>query len=104
MEELTPRQEEVYRVMVDYFRQYQRMPGIRDLCVPLGIDSLNGVMCHLVALQRKGYLTGVRKADEGGKGAKARGIRFVGVRLIPVFDNTLAGQAARLLWVEKCPS
>ena len=104
MELLTPRQEEVYRVMVAYFQENQRMPSLREMGVLLGIDSLNGVMCHLVAMQRKGYLTGVRKADEGGKGAKARGIRFSGVRLIPVFDNTLAGQAARLLWVEKCPS
>lgn len=51
---LTNRQKEVLALV----RRLSSMrgPTIRQLLPPLGISSPNGVVCHLIALQKKGYL------------------------------------------------
>ncbi len=89
---LTPRQEEVYRWMVGFRLEHDKMPTVRDVMAGLGIKSPNGVCCHLGALQRKGLITGHRQA------AGARSIRFAGVRVTAAFDDSEAGQIAQRLW------
>lgn len=69
---LTPRQREVLRALVAYVLRHQRMPTIRELLALIGVTATNGVMCHLDALVRKGYL---RRTNE------SRGMTLPGVRI-----------------------
>lgn len=50
--DLTTRQREV----LDLFRTTSPPPTVREMAEALGITSVNGVVCHLKALVRKGYL------------------------------------------------
>ena len=53
--DLTPRQHGVLRCMlVNWLRGY--IPTTRDLMLELNISSPNGVMGHVTALRRKGYV------------------------------------------------
>ena len=56
MQDLTDRQ----RAFLDYIRGYLDdegfPPTIRDMCRYFGINSPNGVVCHLDALEKKGYI------------------------------------------------
>lgn len=52
-------------------------PTLRELGDAIGIRSTNGVMDHLKALERKGYI-------ERGMGAKSRDIRLVGQTTVTV--------------------
>lgn len=51
---LTDRQRE----LLDFIRQHSRLaaPTVREMARAFGIASPNGVQCHLIALERKGYL------------------------------------------------
>ncbi len=53
---LTPRQQEVYQFIRSYFRLRRCCPAIRDIAKHFAIRSTNGVVCHLNALEAKGYL------------------------------------------------
>jgi repressor LexA len=67
---LTTRQREV----LDYLRQYRDrhgyMPTVREVADRFNIGSNNGVVCHLLALEKKGFI----QRDP----VKARAIRLVG--------------------------
>lgn len=56
MSTLTKRQQEI----VDFIRDYQRgfgfAPSLLDIQHEFGFGSPNSVMCHLVALRRKGVV------------------------------------------------
>ena len=51
---MTKRQQEVY----DFIRQNIGFygPTVREIAAALGMKSPNGVMCHLEALEQKGYI------------------------------------------------
>lgn len=51
---LTDRQRELLELVRSHSRLYG--PTVRELCLAAGINSPNGVACHLRALERKGYL------------------------------------------------
>lgn len=53
---LTKTQRAMLEFWLDHFRAHQRFPAIREACAKFGIQSPNGIMCHLKALERKGYL------------------------------------------------
>ena len=53
---LTKRQRAVWRWIRDYHDRNRHGCSVRDLCQQFGIKSTNGVMCHLKALIRKGWL------------------------------------------------
>jgi len=73
MKNLTNRQEEVLRVIVEFIREHMAPPTIREIGDMVGISSTNGVMDHLKALQRKGWL------KEGIEGhAKSRKVALTG--------------------------
>lgn len=65
--------------MADHFATHQRMPTMRELMARLGITSTNGLLPHLLALVRKGYLHWDRGDQVSGKPAKARAYEIVGL-------------------------
>jgi SOS-response transcriptional repressor LexA len=53
---LTPRQKVVLDFITAYLQREGRSPSVREIGRALGIRSTNGVIDHLVTLERKGYL------------------------------------------------
>lgn len=56
MTALTARQRQVLTVIARSFRDHGRAPSIREMCDAMGIESPNGIYCHLLALARKGVI------------------------------------------------
>jgi len=54
---LTARQQQVYDLICSYIEENDRPPSIRELMKLLGIRSINGMVCHLRALETKGLLS-----------------------------------------------
>ncbi|MCX7663983.1 MAG: transcriptional repressor LexA [Gemmataceae bacterium] len=70
---LTETQAKVFEYILDSIKNRGFAPSIRDICHEFNWDSPNGAICHLKALERKGYI--VRPKDERIPGKKiARGI------------------------------
>jgi len=63
---LTRRQAQILGYIVDCIREHRLPPTIAEIGDRFGIASTNGVNDHLVALERKGYIT---------RSSKARSIR-----------------------------
>jgi repressor LexA len=64
---LTPRQEQLLRLIENSLSQRGYVPTLQELAQALGINSLQGVKDHLAALERKGYVrrpAGKRRAIE----------------------------------------
>jgi repressor LexA len=61
--ELTAKQAQV----LDFIRQHSAFygPAIREIAAGLQIRSPNGVVCHLDALERKGYISRKRGVARG---------------------------------------
>jgi repressor LexA len=55
--ELTERQRMVLNAIRRFMAEKKYPPIYRDLCGPTGIKTPNGVRSHVLALQRKGYVT-----------------------------------------------
>lgn len=53
---LTPRQRSVYEFIRDQIHGRGYGPTVREIGIQFGINSPNGVMCHLKALQKKGFI------------------------------------------------
>jgi len=68
---LTSRQADVYDAICDHIVEYHRPPTVRALADQLGISSPNGVMSHLKALQKKGFL---EHEDNVSCGMKLKGV------------------------------
>lgn len=56
MKNLTDRQKEIYQFLVEYFREQGYPPTIREIGFRFGIRSTKGVVDHLTALERKGFI------------------------------------------------
>jgi hypothetical protein len=54
---LTDRQREVYEAIKDFWDAYGYGPSVRDLVKVTGLKSPNSIMCHLLAIDRKGVIT-----------------------------------------------
>jgi repressor LexA len=54
---LTPRQQKVYELIRDKIRNRGYGPTVREIAEHFGIRSPNGVVCHLRALEKKGFIT-----------------------------------------------
>ncbi|MGA0207595.1 MAG: hypothetical protein ACO3LT_07370 [Ilumatobacteraceae bacterium] len=54
---ITDRQRAVYDWVVDYCETNGYSPTIREVRLAFGLQSNNGVMCHLIPLRKKGWLT-----------------------------------------------
>ena len=53
---LTARQRQVLEIIQHNVQKSNIVPSLREISAALGISSLNGVRCHLDALERKGYI------------------------------------------------
>ena len=74
---LTGQQQRIYDYIRQYIQQNGYPPAIRDIGTAFGIVSPNGVMCHLRALQKKGYI--LRDEKNELRGGRARAITIPGV-------------------------
>lgn len=63
MQKLTSKQRDIFDYIVQMIHQKGRPPVLREIGKKFGINSTNGVFCHLQALCSKGYLK-----HERGKG------------------------------------
>lgn len=93
---LTTKQQQIYNYIRKHIETKGFPPAIRDICEAFGISSPNGVMCHLKALQKKGYINRVEKRDNKQR-AQARGITIPGVSAggfsLPLRGVVAAGRA-----------
>ena len=53
---LTPRQQKVYELIRDRIRSRGYGPTVREIAEHFKIQSPNGVVCHLRALEKKGFI------------------------------------------------
>ncbi len=74
---LTESQQRIFQYICKYIEQSGYPPAIRDIGKAFDIASPNGVMCHLRALQKKGYIQRDEKNEE--RGGRARSITIPGV-------------------------
>jgi repressor LexA len=92
---LTTKQLAIYNFIRKHIESKGYPPAIRDICDAFGISSPNGVMCHLKALEKKGYINRVTKKDN--EKAQARGITIPGVSAgglsFPLLGVVAAGKA-----------
>ena len=93
---LTKKQQAIYNYIVKHIEMKGFPPAIRDICTEFGISSPNGVMCHLKALESKGYINRIQK-HKNNKRAQARGITIPGVSAggfsLPLVGVVAAGKA-----------
>jgi repressor LexA len=93
---MTEKQAKIYKFIREHIEDKGFPPAIRDICDAFGISSPNGVMCHLKALQKKGYINRVEKRENQQR-AQARGITIPGVSAggfsLPLRGTVAAGKA-----------
>lgn len=80
----TDTQRRVLRFIRDHIDETGCPPTIREVGMRFFIQSPNGVMCHLNALEKKGYIT--------MRHTKARSIRLVGCRHVLAYTDDEAGR------------
>lgn len=92
---LTSKQQKILAFIQGYIQQNGYPPAIRDIGDHFGIVSPNGVMCHLKALQKKGYIQRDEKNEH--RGGRARAITIPGVTgggfSLPLLGAVAAGKA-----------
>lgn len=74
MKELTTRQQQIYDYLVESYRESGYPPTIREIGFRFGIRSTKGVVDHLTALERKGYIRRVM--------GKSRAVELLGSGLV----------------------
>ena len=94
---LTPKQQQIFAFIRRYIQENGYPPAIRDIGKEFDINSPNGVMCHLRALQKKGFIHRDEKNEEEQRGGRARSITIPGVSAggfsLPLLGNVAAGKA-----------
>lgn len=93
---LTPKQQHIYNFIRKHIEGKGFPPAIRDICDEFSISSPNGAMCHLKALEKKGFITRVTK-HKNKQRVQARGITIPGVSAggfsLPLRGVVAAGRA-----------
>lgn len=82
MEQLTKRQREVLDIVTEYVNQYGYPPSLREIGRKLSVTGTLGVMKHLEALEKKGYLHRQEGSPRGitlANQAQAASLPIVGV-------------------------
>jgi repressor LexA len=82
MEQLTARQQEVLDFVTGYINEYGYPPSLREIGKRLGVSGTLGVMKHLEALEKKGYLRRQEGSTRGitlANQAQAVSLPIVGV-------------------------
>lgn len=67
---LTERQQEVFDFIRDFIEDTGFPPTLREMQDYIGVTSPNGILCHLKALEKKGFIA--------REGHTARAIRIIG--------------------------
>jgi repressor LexA len=92
---LTAKQQEILAFIRRYIQENGYPPAIRDIGEAFEIKSPNGVMCHLRALQKKGYIHRDEKTES--RSGRARAITIPGVTAggfsLPLLGPVAAGKA-----------
>ena len=81
MKKITPRQKAVLEFISDYIGQFGYPPTFQEIADAFGIVSKHGVVRHLEALEKKGYIT---RSD-----TLARSIRIVHPQYVPPADDVV---------------
>ena len=81
MKKITPRQKAVLEFISDYIGQFGYPPTFQEIADAFGIVSKHGVVRHLEALEKKGYIT---RSD-----TLARSIRIIHPQYMPQTDDTV---------------
>lgn len=93
MEKLTERQQQVYRFVAVYLEKQGCAPTLQEIAVHLGVSGNLGVLRHLNALEKKGYLR--RRLGS------ARGISLIGRSTsaisLPLIGSVAAGMLTEAL-------
>lgn len=88
MEDLSRKQEQVLKFLMDFNAEHGFPPTIRELCHGLGFKSLNTAHFHLRSLEKKGYI----EVHPGkGRGITLPGSRPLSEGQIPVVGRVAAG-------------
>ncbi len=94
---LTQKQQQIFEFIRRYIQENGYPPAIRDIGKEFDIKSPNGVMCHLRALQKKGFIHRDEKNEEEQRGGRARAITIPGVSAggfsLPLLGAVAAGRA-----------
>jgi SOS-response transcriptional repressor LexA len=63
---LTSQQTRVYNIIRDYLRDHNgQSPTLREIATYMGFQSVNGVMCHMRALVKKGVVVRTKNQARG---------------------------------------
>lgn len=62
---LTDRQQQVYDFIVRFTRERGMPPSVRETAAAIGSKNPTGALCHLAALQKKGWITRQARTDRG---------------------------------------
>ena len=54
---LSQRKRQILTAITHYWNLHGHAPSVRDLTELVNVRSPNGIRCHLVSLQAKGYVT-----------------------------------------------
>jgi len=100
---LTKRQRDIYRFIVTTVEQCGYQPTIQEMGEHFGVASKNGIVCHLRALEAKGF---IRIPGQSGS-IKTRAVELVGLRFHCVPEGATVfgqaeGHAAELLEIIHC--
>lgn len=87
---LTDKQQRVLNVIGDYFDENFQSPTLSELCIMLGIKTKRGVVKHLEALERKGFIT--RLSRPRGIFPKDKIDEYTSIYDIPVLGYANAGR------------
>jgi len=86
MDRITARQEQVLEIITRYINEYGYPPTLRDIGKQLSVSGTLGVMKHLDALEKKGYLRrqegssrGISLCSQAQGQAQAASLPIVGV-------------------------
>ena len=88
MENLSDKQEQVLKFLIDFNAEHGFPPTIRELCDYFGFKSLNTAHFHLRSLEKKGQ---IQVHPGKGRGITLPGARPLSERQIPVVGRVAAG-------------
>jgi repressor LexA len=88
MENLSDKQEQVLKFLIDFNAEHGFPPTIRELCHYFGFKSLNTAHFHLRSLEKKGQ---IQVHPGKGRGITLPGARPLSERQIPVVGRVAAG-------------
>lgn len=90
MRRLTPRQQEIYDYLSQHLEAHGYPPTLREICSEFGMKSTRAASDHLLALERKGYITRTR---DRSRGIELRGPRpSASGQSVPLVGRIAAGE------------